>query len=132
MTRSVEELRRQSEQSRAELAATVEQLRARIADTAEDIRHKVSPQHIKSEVSDYASQKARNWAQALKQKAMENPMQTVAAGTAVAIPALRLARGSSLPLLMIGAGLALNLEDGARPRRRRGGSRDGQGEGTAG
>ena len=59
MTRSVEELRRQTEQSRAELAATVEQLRARIADTAEDIRHKASPQHIKSEVADYASQKAR-------------------------------------------------------------------------
>ena len=58
MTRRVEELRRQSEQSRAELAATVEQLRARIADTAEEIRHKASPQHIKSEVSDYASQKA--------------------------------------------------------------------------
>ena len=49
MPRSVEELRRQSEQSRAELAATVDQLRARIAETAEDIRHKVSPQHIKSE-----------------------------------------------------------------------------------
>ena len=43
----------------------------------------------------------------LKQQAIENPMQTIAAGTAVAVPVLRLARGSSLPLLMIGAGLAL-------------------------
>ena len=59
MTRSVEELKRKSERSRAELAATVDQLRERISDTAADIRHKVSPQHIKSEVSDYASQKAR-------------------------------------------------------------------------
>ena len=107
MTRSVEELRRQSEQSRAELAATVEQLRARIADTAEDIRHKVSPQHVKSEVSDYVSYKTRNWVETLKHRAMENPMQAIVAGTAVAIPVLRLARGSSLPLLMIGAGLAL-------------------------
>ena len=46
MTRSVEELRRESERSRAELAATVDQLRQQIAETADDIRHKVSPQHI--------------------------------------------------------------------------------------
>ena len=107
MTRSVEELRRESERSRAELAGTVDQLRAQISHTAEDIRHKVSPQHIKSEVSDYVSYKTRNWVETLKQRAMENPMQAIVAGTAVAIPVLRLARGSSLPLLMIGAGLAL-------------------------
>ena len=55
MTRSVEELRRESEQSRAQLATTVDRLREQIADTAEDIRHKVSPQHIKSEVTDFIS-----------------------------------------------------------------------------
>ena len=38
MSRSVEQLRRESERSRAELAATVDHLRARISDTAEDIR----------------------------------------------------------------------------------------------
>jgi ElaB/YqjD/DUF883 family membrane-anchored ribosome-binding protein len=107
MTRSVEELRRESERSRAELAATVDQLRERISDTAEDIRHKVSPQHIKSEVSDYVSHKTQSWVEAIKQRAMENPMQAIATSTAVAVPVLRLARGSSLPLLMIGAGLAL-------------------------
>src|ERR1700750_3018743 len=107
MTRSVEELRREAERSRAELAATVDQLRERISNTAEDIRHKVSPQHIKSEVSDYVSHKTQGWVEAIKQRAMENPMQAIAASTAVAVPVLRLARGSSLPLLMIGAGLAL-------------------------
>ena len=87
----------------------------------------MSPQHIKSEVSDYANHKARNWAQALKQKAMENPMQTVAAGTAVAIPVLRFAGGSGLPLLMVGAGLALTSKtvrdraaDAVAPRDRQG------------
>ncbi len=55
MARSVKELRREFERSRAELAATVDQLRTRISNTAEDIRHKVSPEHIKSEVSDYIS-----------------------------------------------------------------------------
>ena len=107
MTRSVEELRRESERSRAELAATVDRLRERISDTAEDIRYKVSPQHIKSEASDFISHKTQSWVDALKQQAMEHPMQVIAAGTAVALPVLRLARGFPLPLLMIGAGLAL-------------------------
>jgi hypothetical protein len=108
MARSVEELRRESEQSRAQLSATVDQLKERITDTAEDIRYKVSPEGIKSEVSDFVSRKTQGWLEALKQQAMENPMQAIAAGTAVAVPALRLARGFPLPLLMIGAGLALS------------------------
>ena len=83
MTRSVEKLSRDSERSRAELAATVDRLREQISDTAEDIRHKVSPQHIKSEVFDYISHKTESWVEAIKQRAMENPMQAIAAGTAV-------------------------------------------------
>src|SRR6476620_8368576 len=107
MARSVEELRHESERSRAELAATVGRLREQISDTAEDIRHKVSPQHIKSEVSAYVSHKTQSWIEGLKQQIMSNPMRAVAAGAAVGIPLLRLARGAPLPLLMIGAGLAL-------------------------
>jgi hypothetical protein len=108
MTRSVEELRRDSEQSRAQLAATVDRLREQIADTAEDIRYKVSPDNIKAEVSGFISHKTHGWLDALKQQAMDNPMQAIAAGTAVAVPALRLARGFPLPRLKIGAGLALS------------------------
>ena len=58
MTRSVEELRRDSERSRAQLAATVDRLREQITDTAEDLRYKVSPQGIKSEVSEFVSRKS--------------------------------------------------------------------------
>ena len=108
MARSVEELRRESERNRAQLAGTVDQLREQITDTADDIRYKVSPQHIKSEVSDFISQKTQGWVEALKQRALENPMQAIAAGTVVAVPVLRLVRGFPLPLLMIGAGLALS------------------------
>jgi hypothetical protein len=108
MTRSVEELRRDSEQCRAQLAATVDRLKEQIADTAEDIRYKVSPESIKAEVSGFISHKTHGWLDALKQQAMDNPMQAIAAGTAVAVPVLRLARGFPLPLLMIGAGLALS------------------------
>ena len=108
MTRSVEELRRDSEQSRAELAATVDRLKEQIADTAEDIRYTVSPEHITAEVTGFISHKTHGWLDTLKQQAMDNPMQAVAAGTAIAVPVLRLARGFPLPLLMIGAGLALS------------------------
>jgi hypothetical protein len=108
MKRSVEELRKDSEQSRAQLAATVDRLRDQITDTAEDIRHRVSPEGIKAEVSGFISHKTQGWLDALKRQAMENPMQAIAAGSALAVPALRLARGLPLPVLMIGAGLALS------------------------
>src|SRR3569833_1608242 len=108
MTRSVEELRRESERNRAELAATVARLKEQISDTAEDIRHKVSPQHIKSEVSDYVSHKTQSWVDGLKQQMMDNPMRAVATGAAVGNPLLRIARGVPLPLLMINTGLALS------------------------
>lgn len=107
MARSVEELRLESERSRAALATTVDQLRDRLSYTEEDLRRKVSPQHIKAEVSDYISDKTHGWLGSLKQQAMDNPLRAIAAGTAVAVPMLRLARGFPLPLLMITAGLAL-------------------------
>jgi hypothetical protein len=108
MAQSVEVLRRDSERSRAQLAATVDRLKEQITDTAEDLRYKVSPEGIKSEVSDFVSRKTQGWLDAVKQQAMDNPMQAIAAGTAVAVPVLRLARGFPLPLLMIGIGLALS------------------------
>jgi hypothetical protein len=108
MTRSAQELRLASEQSRVELAATVEKLRVRVADTAEDIRDRVSPEHIKSELSYLVRDKTSDWIHGLKQQAQEHPMQVVAAGAAIAVPLLRLARGFPLPLLMIGAGLVLS------------------------
>jgi ElaB/YqjD/DUF883 family membrane-anchored ribosome-binding protein len=107
MTRSVEELRRESERSRVQLAGSVDDLRERITNTAEDMRHKVSPQHLKSEISDFISQETQSWAASLKQQAMQNPMQAMAAGVIVAAPLMRMARAFPLPLLMIGAGLAL-------------------------
>ena len=107
MARSVEELRIESERSRAALEATVDQLKDRLSYTAEDLREKVSPQHIKAEVSHYISDKTHGWLDSLKQQATDNPLQAIAAGTAVAVPMLRLARRFPLPLLMITAGLAL-------------------------
>jgi hypothetical protein len=108
MTRSVEELRRESERNRTELAATVDRLKQGITETTGDLRKMVSPQHIKSELSGYVSHKARGWTEGLKQQAMDNPLRAVAAGAAVALPLIRLGRGVPLPFLMVAAGLALS------------------------
>lgn len=107
MTRSVEDIRRESENARAQFSATVDQLRNKISETTDDIRYRVSPEGIKSEVSDFVAGKSRDWVASLKQQAMDNPIQALAAGAAIAVPALRLARGIPMPLLLIGAGLAL-------------------------
>lgn len=107
MTRSVEELRLEAERNRAGLAATVDQLRERVSDATEGIRQKVSPEYVKSELSDYISLKAHGWGETLKQRAIDNPMGTVAAGAVAAISLMRMARGLPLPLLMLGAGAFL-------------------------
>jgi hypothetical protein len=140
MTRSVEELRRESERNRAQLATTVDRVREQITDTAEDIRHKVSPQHIKSEVSDFISTKTLSWVDSLKQHAKENPMQAIAAGAAIAVPVLRLARGFPLPLFAWLSAATIDdwgracveLEGCAGASRGGGGSSGGQGQGYDG
>jgi cell division protein YceG involved in septum cleavage len=66
MIQSVEQLRRESERNREQLTKTVDQLRLQITDTAADIQSKVSPQHIKSEVSDFISSKTASWIDSLK------------------------------------------------------------------
>ncbi|WP_291844447.1 DUF3618 domain-containing protein [Bradyrhizobium sp.] len=107
MTQSLDALKRNSENSRAQLTATVDRLKEQITDTAEDLRYKVSAEGIKAEVSEFISHKTQGWLGSLKEQAMANPMQAIAVGTAIAVPVMRLARGFPLPLLMIGAGLAL-------------------------
>lgn len=107
MVQSVEDLRRESERNRAELAATVERLKECLAGTADDIRHRASPQYIKSEVSDYIGRQTQDWIGSIKERAIEHPLQSVAVGTAVAVPLLRLTRDIPPPVLMIAAGLAL-------------------------
>ena len=116
MARSVEELRRESELGRARLVATVDQVRERITHTAEDLRYKVSPEGLKSEVSDFVSRKTQSWLGALKQQAMENPMQAIAAGTAIAVPAPAAGAGLSAAPFDDRRRPGPEFEDRARPR----------------
>jgi hypothetical protein len=89
------------------LTNTVEQLRTSVADTASDIRERISPAHIKAEVSQYIRSRGEQLLDDVTTAARKNPMQAVAVGASVAFPLLRLARAIPLPILMLGAGVFL-------------------------
>ena len=104
-TRSLQQIKRETEQTRAGLTDTVEQLRTSVADTASDIRQRISPGHIKAEVSDYIRSRGEQFLDDVTAAARRNPLQAAAIGVSVAYPLLRMARAIPLPVLMVGAGL---------------------------
>lgn len=104
-TRSLQQIKRETEQTRAGLTHTVEELKASVADTASDIRRRISPDAIKAEVSGYFRTRGEQLLNDVTAAARRNPMQAVAVGVSVAYPLLRVARTIPLPVLMVGAGL---------------------------
>jgi hypothetical protein len=104
-SRSLQQIKRETEQTRAGLTDTVEQLKTSVADTASDIRQRISPDSIKAEVSDYIKSRGERLLNDVTDAARNNPMQAVAVGASLAYPLLRLARAIPLPVLMVGAGL---------------------------
>ena len=104
-TRSLQEIRRETERTRAGLTDTVDDLRSTIADTATEIRDRLRPDAIKAEVSGYIRSRGEELLHNITESARRNPMQAVAVGASVAYPLMRIARAIPLPILMIGAGL---------------------------
>ena len=104
-TRSLQQIKRETEQARAGLTDTVEQLKTSVAETTSDIRHRISPEAIKAEVSGYIKSRGEQLLNDITSAARRNPMQAVAVGASVAYPLLRLVRAIPLPVLMVGAGL---------------------------
>ena len=76
--RSLRELRRETEQTRAGLTQTVEQLKTSVSDTASEIRQRISPENIKVEVSDYVRSKGSGCWKTLPRPRVRNPMQAFA------------------------------------------------------
>src|SRR6202011_3319505 len=103
--RSLEQIKRETEQTRVGLTDTVEQLRTSVAETASDIRQRIRPEAIKAEVSDYIKSRGEQLLNDVTSAARRNPMQAVVVGASVAYPLLRLARAIPVPVLMVGAGL---------------------------
>jgi hypothetical protein len=102
---SLQELRRETEQTRAGLTQTVEQLKTSVSETTSDLRQRISPEAIKAEVADYVRSRGERMVEDITAAARRNPMQAVAVGASIAYPLLRLARAIPLPVLMVGAGV---------------------------
>jgi hypothetical protein len=102
---SLQELRRETEQTRTGLTRTVGELKTSVSETANDLRHRISPEAIKAEVSDYVRARGERIVEDVTAAARRNPMQAVAVGASLAYPLLRLARAIPLPVLMVGAGV---------------------------
>jgi F0F1-type ATP synthase membrane subunit b/b' len=106
-TRSLQQIKQETEQTRAGLTTTVDELRTSVTEAANDIRERISPAAIKAEVSGYIRSRGEQLLDEVTAAARKNPMQAVAVGASVAYPLLRLARTIPLPVLMVGAGLFL-------------------------
>jgi ElaB/YqjD/DUF883 family membrane-anchored ribosome-binding protein len=104
-TRSLQEIRRDTERTRAGLTSTVDDLRSTLNDTATEIRDRLRPDAIKAEVSGYIRSRGEELLHNITESARRNPMRAVAVGASLAYPLMRLARTIPLPVLMIGAGL---------------------------
>src|ERR1700732_1701559 len=102
--RSLEQIKRETEQTRVGLTDTVEQLRTSVAETASDIRQRIKPDAIKAEVSEYIKSRGEGLLNDVTAAARRNPLQAVAVGASVAYPLLRLGRNITFPGLVGGAG----------------------------
>jgi hypothetical protein len=105
--RTLDEIRRDTDRARAGLTETVGQLRATVSDTADDIRHRISPETIKAEVSDYIKSRGEEFADTVRDTIRHNPVQAAAVGATLAYPLWKVVRAIPTPVLMIGAGLYL-------------------------
>ena len=104
---SVEELRLESERTRAALASTVGDLREKVNDAAGELKARVSPAHIKEEFKDYVRESRDDLVQSFERKVRDNPLQAVAVGAALAYPLWGALRAIPAPILLVGAGIWL-------------------------
>ena len=93
---SLRELERDAERNRVDLMNTVDALQKRI-----------SPAAIKHDVQGYVRGKKDSLLHSLEQRARDNPVQTVAIAAGAAYPLWGIISRIPVPLLLIGAGLAL-------------------------
>ena len=107
---SLEQLRRESERSRAALTSTVVHLRDKVSDTADDLKERLSPTHIKKEVKDYVREGSEQFFNSIERKARENPLQAIAIGAGLAYPLWGLLKTIPVPIMLVGTGLWLSRQ----------------------
>lgn len=118
---SLDQLERDAERTRADLAHTVEELRSR-----------VSPDALKRDVKDYVNRTSHRLLEDIERKARENPLQALAVGAGLAYPVWRILRSIPAPILLIGAGLALSRQSSGSGGAYRSGYGAGYGAGGSG
>jgi hypothetical protein len=112
--RSLDQIRREAEGTRAALLASASELRETVSDSATYIKNRIRPEAIKAEVSSYIKSRGQQLLEDMTETARRNPVQAVAVGACIAYPALRLARAIPLPVWLIGAGLFLTSSSTGR------------------
>jgi len=96
------------EDSLSHLEREVDSTRSNLITTVDELGARVSPEAVKSHVTDYVRHSGRElWAN-IGARARNNPLQTVAIATAVAYPVWRILSNIPVPILLVGAGLALS------------------------
>jgi hypothetical protein len=106
--------------SLSQLEREVDRTRSNLVNTVDELRTRVSPQAVKTNVTDYVRNSSRELWGNIEVRARNNPLQTVAIATAVAYPVWRILANIPVPILFVGAGLALSKSGLAR-----GGSKNG-------
>jgi ElaB/YqjD/DUF883 family membrane-anchored ribosome-binding protein len=106
------------DESLSRLEREAERNRAQLVNTVGALHDRVSPQALKRDVQEYVQDKRQELLNNLQRNVRENPLQAVAVAAGVAYPLWRLAASIPVPILLIGAGLALT-----RSKQSAGGSR---------
>jgi hypothetical protein len=106
-TRSLQQIKEETEQTRADLAVTVAQLRSSIVETSQDLRERIRPAALKAEVRTYVRSRGEQLFDDMNEAIRKNPLQAAAVFGSIAYPLFRLARAIPIPIYMIGAGLYL-------------------------
>ena len=92
----------------SQLEQEADRTRSDLVNTIDALRNRVSPDAIKDDVTAYVRKSAREtWENAVG-RARNNPLQTAAIATAIAYPLLRIIASIPVPILLVGAGLALS------------------------
>ena len=95
------------------LERDAERNRAALIDTVDALQQRLSPSAIKRDVQDYVQHRKDSLLHSLEQKARENPLPTAALAAAAAYPLWSLVTRIPVPLLLVGAGLALTRVSGS-------------------
>lgn len=96
----------------SELEREAERNRAALIDTVDALHHRMAPQALKADVRDYVRHTGQDLFATVQQRARDNPMQAVAIAAGLAFPLWRIVSAMPVPLLLIGAGLALTRSGG--------------------